>query len=137
MAPTGLIKRALVPAHMDGYAHDTGFPLSFDDQLVFNRRLAALARDAELSPGLTNDLAQVTALEPTFDFAVNEECFSRGECDKLLPFVDSGKPVFQVEYEGLSEEHCATAAGYGFAVIGKNRELDAWRENCPGPQPPR
>lgn len=122
---------AVMPAHMDGYARTSGFPLTFDDQLVFNRRLAALARSTKLSPGLTNDLEQVVALEPSFDFAVNEECFSRAECDQLLPFVEAGKPVFQVEYHELGEAHCTDAQGYGFATIRKQRELTAWRELCP------
>lgn len=90
--------QAVFPDDLDGYAHSTGFPLTFDDQLVFNRRIADLARRIGLSPGLTNDLGQVVALERDFDFAVNEGCFQRRECHRLLPFVDAGKPVFQVEY---------------------------------------
>lgn len=121
---------AVMPANMDGYARASGFPLTFDDQLVFNRRLAALARSTKLSPGLTNDLEQVVALEPTFDFAINEECFRRAECDQLLPFVDSRKPVFQVEYDELADEFCIAAQGYGFATIRKERDLGAWRERC-------
>jgi hypothetical protein len=128
---------AVMPANMDGYARSSGFPLTFDDQLVFNRRLAALARSANLSPGLTNNLAQVVALEPTFDFAVNEECFRREECDQLLPFVEAGKPVFQVEYDDLPVEFCTAAQGYGFAIIRKERDLGAWRGLCLSAQPAR
>ncbi|WP_329108328.1 endo alpha-1,4 polygalactosaminidase [Micromonospora sp. NBC_01699] len=126
---------AVMPANMDGYARESGFPLTFDDQLVFNRRLAALARSQKLSPGLTNDLEQVVALEPYFDFAVNEECFQRAECDQLLPFVENRKPVFQVEYDALADDFCTAAQGYGFATIRKERDLGAWRELCP-PVPP-
>ncbi|MGY0003075.1 endo alpha-1,4 polygalactosaminidase [Micromonospora sp. I033] len=114
----------------DGYLHRSGFPLSFDDQLLFNRRLAALARRLDLSPGLVDDLPQVAALAPDFDFAVNQECVRRGECDKLLPFTDEQKPVFHVEYTGDPAEFCVTTVGYGFASILKDRKLDAWREPC-------
>lgn len=122
---------AVALADADGYAHRPGFPLSFDDQLLFNRRLAALARSLNLSPGLVNDLPQVAALAPDFDFAVNEECVRLRQCAKLLPFADAGKPVFHVEYRGATAEFCVTSVGYGFASIRKDRDLDAWRVPCP------
>ncbi|MEH0981131.1 endo alpha-1,4 polygalactosaminidase [Micromonospora sp. CPCC 205556] len=119
---------ALVDA--DGYAHRTGFPLGFDDQLLFNRRLATLARSLDLSPGLVNDVGQVAALAPDFDFAVNEECVRLRQCAKLLPFADARKPVFHVEYAGTPEQFCVTTLGYGFSSIRKTRERDSWREPC-------
>ena len=42
--------QAVLPDDMDGYAHPSGFPLTFDDQLTFNRRIAELARRTGLSP---------------------------------------------------------------------------------------
>ncbi|WP_431975726.1 endo alpha-1,4 polygalactosaminidase [Micromonospora haikouensis] len=126
---------AVALADADGYAHPTGFDLDFDDQLRFNRRAAALARSLELSPGLLGDVAQVTALAPDFDFAVNEECVRLRQCAKLLPFADAGKPVFHVEYTGDPDEFCVTTLGYGFASIQKRRELDAWRDACPDAPP--
>ncbi|MGY4912171.1 endo alpha-1,4 polygalactosaminidase [Micromonospora aurantiaca (nom. illeg.)] len=121
---------AVALADADGYRHRSGFPLDFDDQLLFNRRLAGLARKLDLSPGLVDDVPQVAALAPDFDFAVNQECVRRRECAKLLPFVDAGKPVFHVEYTGEPADFCVTSVGYGFASIRKDRELDAWREPC-------
>ncbi|MEW2380866.1 endo alpha-1,4 polygalactosaminidase [Micromonospora sp. NPDC047707] len=115
----------------DAYAQRSGFPLGFDDQLHFNRRLAELARSLDLSPGLVNAVPQVAALAPDFDFAVNEECVRLGVCGKLLPFVEAGKPVFHVEYTGSAEDFCVTTVGYGFTSIRKDRTLDAWREPCP------
>jgi len=123
---------AVMPAHMDGYAQRSGFPLTFDDQLVFNRRLAGLIRSLHLSPGLTNDIDQVMALQPEFDFVVNEGCFRRDECARLLPFVEAGKPVLHVEYDQPATTFCVEAVGYGFVSMRKNRSLDAWRDPCPG-----
>jgi len=40
----------------------------------------------------------VDALEPLFDWALNEECLSYDECDLLKPFLEAGKAVFHVEY---------------------------------------
>ena len=82
---------AVALADADGYAHQPGFPLDFDDQLLFNRRVAELARTLDLSPGLVGDVPQVTALAPDFDFAVDEECVRLRRCAKLLPFVDAGQ----------------------------------------------
>jgi hypothetical protein len=113
-----------------GYAQVPGFPLTSDDQLVFNRQVAALARDVGLSPGLHGDLDQVVALEPDFDFAVNEECFRHDECARLRPFVEAGKPVFHVEYDVPTVRFCPTTLGWGFASIRKHPELDAWRDPC-------
>ncbi|ATO14513.1 hypothetical protein CO540_12360 [Micromonospora sp. WMMA2032] len=124
---------AVALADADGYRHRSGFPLGFDDQLLFNRRLAGLARQLDLSPGLVDDLAQVAALAPDFDFAVNQECVRRRECAKLLPFADAHKPVFHVEYTGDPVDFCVTTVGYGFASIRKDRRLDVWREPCPLP----
>jgi hypothetical protein len=124
---------AVALADADGYAHRPGFPISFDDQLLFNRRLAALARSLDLSPGLVDDVPQVAALAPDFDFADNQEGVRRRECAKLLPFADAHKPVFHVEYTGDPAAFCVTTVGYGFASIRKDRNLDAWREPCPLP----
>ncbi|MBM0278370.1 endo alpha-1,4 polygalactosaminidase [Micromonospora tarensis] len=124
---------AVAFADADGYASRTGFPLDFDDQLLFNRRLAELARSLSLSPGLVNDVPQVAALAPDFDFAVNEECVRLAQCAKLLPFTDAGKPVFHVEYTGSTADFCVTTVGYGFASIRKDHTLDASREPCPLP----
>ncbi|MER7441066.1 endo alpha-1,4 polygalactosaminidase [Micromonospora avicenniae] len=121
---------AVALADADGYLYRSGFPLEFDDQLQFNRRLAGLARSLDLSPGLMNDVPQLAALAPDFDFAVNEECVRLAQCGKLLPFVDAGKPVFHVEYTGTTGAFCVTTVGYGFASMRKQRALDAWRQPC-------
>ncbi|GAA2216659.1 endo alpha-1,4 polygalactosaminidase [Micromonospora olivasterospora] len=122
---------AVALADADGYARRPGFPLDFDDQVLFNRRAAQLARSLDLSPGLLNDLPQVASLAPDFDFAVNEECVRLRECDRLLPFADAGKPVFHVEYAGDPADFCVTTVGYGFVSMRKTRDLTAWRAPCP------
>ena len=86
------------PDNVDGFDNITGFALSYQDQLEYNIFLANAARSRGLSIALKNDLTQVVALEPYFDFAVNEECNFYNECDQLLPFIKSGKPVLNVEY---------------------------------------
>lgn len=86
------------PDNVDGYANDTGFLLTPADQLEYNLFLAQEAHQRNLAVGLKNDLDQVAALVDDFDFAVNEQCHEYDECDLLLDFIDSGKPVFNAEY---------------------------------------
>ena len=84
--------------NMDGYANKNGLGLTAADQLDYNRFLADAAHARNLAIGLKNDLAQAKALEPWFDFAINEQCNQYKECKKLAPFTAAGKPVFNAEY---------------------------------------
>lgn len=86
------------PDNVDGYANDSGFPLTADDQLAFNRFVGNEAHKRGLSVGLKNDLDQIPELVSYFDFSVNEQCHEFNECDALQPFIDAGKPVFNAEY---------------------------------------
>jgi len=114
------------PDNVDGYLNNPGFPLTGDTQLDFNRFLAGEAHARGLSVGLKNDVAQVAALEPGFDWALNEECSRYAECSALQPFVQAGKAVFHAEYSTA-----CPAAVPGHSLILKHLGLDAWRMVCP------
>ncbi|TDC25168.1 endo alpha-1,4 polygalactosaminidase [Streptomyces sp. 8K308] len=122
---------AIEPDNVDGYANETGFDLTAEDQLVFNRMIANLAHERGLSIGLKNDLDQIPELVDDFDFAVNEQCAQYDECEALTPFIDAGKAVFHVEYELTTEEFCPVTVPLGLSSLLKNYDLDAWRETCP------
>jgi hypothetical protein len=116
--------------NVDGYANRTGFRLRARDQREYNSWLARAAHVRGLAAGLKNDLGQVNALEPLFDFAINEECFYYDECDRLAPFTDAGKAVFHVEYEMRRSEFCDSARKLGFSSLKKRWNLGAWRRSC-------
>jgi len=118
------------PDNVNGYANDTGFPLTAEDQLAYNIFLSTAARQRGLGIGLKNDLEQVLELVPYFDWIVNEECFTFGECALLAPFVEAGKPVFVIEYDLEPQEFCPQANQMGFNALQKHRELDAYRFDC-------
>ncbi|HWM19336.1 MAG TPA: endo alpha-1,4 polygalactosaminidase, partial [Ilumatobacteraceae bacterium] len=86
------------PDNVDGYTNDTGFDLTGDDQVNFNRFLAGAARERGLLVGLKNDLDQIRDLVDVFDFAVNEQCHEFDECEAYAPFLEQDKPVFNAEY---------------------------------------
>jgi len=118
------------PDNVDGYTNNTGFALTFQDQLNFNIWLANEAHARGLSVGLKNDLDQINELLPYYDWALNEQCFQYNECDSLLPFVNAGKAVFGVEYELATSQFCPKANAMNFDWLKKNYDLDAWRESC-------
>ncbi len=120
------------PDNVDGYANTNGLGLTANDQLDFNRFVAAQARARGLSVGLKNDLDQVPQLVVDFDWALNEECFQYDECDALTPFITAGKAVFQVEYGNAATAAavCPSANTRGFSTLIKNLDLDAWRLDC-------
>ena len=60
------------PDNVDGFLNDTGFPLTYEDQLRYNIWLAQAAHDRGLSIGLKNDMDQIPDLISHFDSALNE-----------------------------------------------------------------
>ncbi|WP_369183645.1 endo alpha-1,4 polygalactosaminidase [Streptomyces sp. Y1] len=121
---------AIEPDTIEAYNQNSGFPLTPDDQLAYNRMLAGLAHERGLAIGLKNDLDQIPALLPDFDFAVNEECSQFDECDRVSPFIKAGKAVFHVEYKLDTDQFCAKTKSLGFSSMRKQLDLNAWRKPC-------
>ncbi len=123
------------PDNVDGYANDNGLGLSSEDQLDYNLFIASEAHERGLSVGLKNDVAQLHDLVDSFDWALNEECFTYDECDTYSHFIDKGKAVFHVEYvddwaevQDLADEVCGAATE--LSTIIKEWELTANRFAC-------
>ena len=127
------------PDNVNGYINNTGFNLSADNQLSYNKFLAKEAHKRDLSIGLKNDLNQIVELESYFDFSLNEQCHFFKECEKLKPFINSNKAVFNAEYakkyiENKNKERdtmCDNSLVYGFQTLVLNIELnDSFRYSC-------
>jgi len=121
------------PDNVDGYANDSGFPLTAGDQLVFNRWLAAAAHARGLSVGLKNDLEQIPQLVASFDWALDEQCWEYAECELLEPFVERGRAVFGVEYVGDPAVFCPPLNALGYSWLKKQLDLGPWRVDCRAP----
>jgi hypothetical protein len=82
--------------------YNSGFPLTMQDQLAFNRAVADLAHARGMSIGLKNGASSngvfERAMEPFTDWALNEECNQYGECGGYSVYIAANKAVFQVEY---------------------------------------
>lgn len=125
---------AVEPDNVDGYVNDSGFPLTADTQLDFNRFIADEAHARGLSVGLKNDVDQLGDLVDSFDWALNEECFTYDECDGYqTTFVAAQKAVFQTEYVDAAQLDtvCAVTTPLGLSTLIKHLELDAYRVPCP------
>jgi len=120
------------PDNVDGFANNSGFDLTFENQLDFNIFLANEAHKRNLSIGLKNDLEQINQLVEYFDFAINEQCNQYSECDLLLPFIQAGKPVFNAEYNLSSqEEFCENSKNLQFQTLILPLDLDdSFRIKC-------
>ncbi len=122
------------PDNMDGYTpdNDTGFDLTAEHQLAYNKFIATEARKRGLSVGLKNDLNQVVELEAFFDFSVNEQCHEYDECELLKPFIEADKPVFNAEYKkkykkntnGARDEICSRQTSENFQILVLPEYLD-------------
>jgi endo-alpha-1,4-polygalactosaminidase (GH114 family) len=112
---------------VDAYAQGkrvTGFRITSQEQLRFNRALARGAHSFGLAVGLKNDLGQIEQLEPRFDFAINEQCLQYRECTNnpapgYRAFLDAGKAVAQVEYRLPPAKFCPEANRLGLSSIKK------------------
>jgi len=124
----------VAPDNLDGYDNPTGFAITAEDQIIFNRWLAQAAHQRGLSIGLKNNPGQAHILVDEFDWITTENCFKQNWCRQVSVFVEAGKPVFAIEYreEGMRlDDFCKEAAMLGIDAVLKNKRLDAWLAVCP------
>ena len=86
-----------------------------------------------LAIGLKNAADMVAEALPFFDFAITEDCFVQGWCERVLPFIAAGKAVFAAEYTDTGVDFqaaCAWGRAHSISFIQKNRILTAFRNTC-------
>ena len=111
---------------VDAYQSHTGLSITAKAQLSYNAALANLAHRLGLSVGLKNDRDQAEALQPYFDFGIEEQCWQYDECGAVQAWPSLyGKAVFDVEYGSDPAEFCPTSnsAPYDFNSIAKTDDL--------------
>ena len=125
---------AVEPDNMEIHTNNTGFPITYEDQLKYAIWLADESHKRGLAIGVKNAQDQVKDLLPYFDFAITEDAFYYDWAKEMQPFIDAGKPVFAAEYTDLAgdfESFCRKSKELKFDTILKNRGLDAWIKTCP------
>ena len=126
------------PDNVDAYTNSPGFPLTATTQLDYNRFLAREAKARGLAIGLKNNVDQVAALAPDFDFAVNEQCNEYSECGVYTAFTQAGKPVFNAEYMSQwvtdatrRANLCSVSRANGIRTLVLPLDLnDSFRHSC-------
>ena len=119
--------------NVDEYENSSGFPVTAADQITYNTFLANTAHALGLAVGLKNDVDQVATLQPSFDFAINEECFKYSECSTEAPFINANKAVFEVEYsdDGMTTSmFCPQANAMRFSSALATLSLDGTWTPC-------
>ncbi len=114
---------AVEPDCIDGYTNNTGFPLTAQDQLDYNKWIAEQCHKRGLSVGLKGDIEQAVTLQPYFDWTLNEECYQYSECDGLQAFIAANKAVFQVEYKATGQ--CSYMNSHHINSMRRNLDLTA------------
>lgn len=120
---------AIEPDEIDGWENNTGFPLTYQDQLKYNRALAQWAHELGMSIGQKGDIIQTRDLVNYFDWTLNEVCFQYNECTspydpnlgKTVPglqlYTQQNKAVFIAEYKAFNDTKWASIC----ATSTKNR----------------
>ncbi|GEM_PF-6178827 len=118
------------PDNIDGYTNKTGFKITAQDQLRYNKWLAREAHKRGLAIALKNDIEQVGQLVNDFDFAINEQCFEYNECAPLQAFIRQNKAVLGVEYELKKKKFCPQANAMKFSWLKMDYDLKGGRDSC-------
>jgi hypothetical protein len=126
---------AIEPDNMDVFelGADSGFPLTRADGIDYAKWLASAAHERGMGIGQKNTSSLTATLEPLYDWALTESCYSDGNwCGDVLPYVSADKPVFECEYEAASfSDACKAEKDRGYSPILKTMALDATITFCP------
>jgi len=110
----------------DGYLEPTGFPLTLQDQITYDRAIADDAHARGMMILLKNGAGPlVAAMESYTDAALNEQCNQYNECSPYKVFIDHGKAVFQVEYSVGVSNFCPKDNAANFDGLKKRPALKA------------
>ncbi len=120
---------AVEPDNIEGYANNSGFPLTAQQQLTYNEWVANEVHSLGMAVLQKNDGEQTPELLGYFDGALSEQCNQYRECADFEPYLQEGKPVLNAEYHLATRKFCAAdeAAGimgarYNLALNGKRFE---------------
>ncbi len=125
---------AVEPDNMDVHINQTGFEIEPGDVIKYVKTLADIAHRLGLDIGQKNVPDLTLDLVDKFDFAITENCYSDGWCEKMDAYITKGKPVFAAEYDtpvSDYDEACRTAQNLGVSMIFKTYDLTSATVACP------
>jgi hypothetical protein len=90
---------AIEPDETEVWSNEPGFPITREENNLYNQKIAEAAHSLGLSVGLKGNTSEAPDLWPYFDWSLNEQCWEFDECELLkTSFLDHGKAVFNIEY---------------------------------------
>ncbi len=122
---------AVEPDNIEGYANNTGFPLTAQEQLTYNEWVADEVHALGMAVLLKNDGEQAGELQPYFDGVITEQCNQYSECADFDPYLAAGKPVLDAEYKLPTSKFCAADNAAGIMGARFNLALNGHKfEPC-------
>ena len=121
---------SIEPDEMVNYSNNSGFPLTYQDQLTYNRGIAQIAHKYGISIALKDDPEQAADLVNSFDWVLDEQCYQYTECDLLDPFTAASKTVFDAEYNVTNDDFCPDANARNFNAARFPLNLHGGRWPC-------
>lgn len=122
------------PDNIEIHDADTGFAISYTDQLAYFNWLAEAAHERGLAIGLKNAPDMVAEALPNADFAITEDAYYYGWIGEMLAFTQEGKPVFAAEYSDMAVDFgdaCEWGRKNQVSFIYKERDLTEQVQFCP------
>jgi hypothetical protein len=74
---------SIEPDEITGWSNNSGFPLTYADQIAYNKAVAGWAHAIGISIGLKGDIEQAHDLAGVFDWNLTEECYQYQECTSV------------------------------------------------------
>lgn len=124
--------------HVDGWTIENGFGFTRTDAVNYIKFLAMTAKKYNLDIGLKNSIGILPDVQNVVQFAVNEACSVYNECSSYASFLNSGKPVFHIEYPDNApsvtapelKQFCQSPGIAKMSTVIKNLNLDGWVAYC-------
>lgn len=130
---------------VDGWENNTGFPLTYNDQLTYNRAIADLIHKHGMAAIQKGDIIQTEHLVDSFDAALVEECARYRECENpwnpdtgleqigSQAYTQAGKAVWLAEYRNTDYNRMCSYArrnGWNAAQYKLGLPLSGGRKPC-------
>jgi hypothetical protein len=103
---------AVEPDNID--SSDNGTSNTQAEQIAYDKWVAREIHSLGMSVAQKNYEDESAALEPSFDFVIEEQCYQYADCRDLAPYYRNHKTVLEVEYSGgISKPQFARACTVG------------------------
>ena len=111
--------------NVDEYTNtNSGFPLTYNDQLKYNKWIASEVHLRGMKVALKNNQDQVNDLLNDFNMLITEQCVQYNQCEQSIPFLNQGLPVLDVEYIRI-KNFCNLLNSLNISGIYKKQSLNA------------